>query len=752
MTGHTLRHHNLPASTTRFIGRKAELEDLLECLANSRLVTVTGSAGCGKTRLALEAAAHLLPHYPDGVWLAELGYLSDSAYVGQAVATVLGVREEPGTPIAESLVAHLRGASALIVLDGCEHLVDATARLVDSLLRGCPSLVLVATSREALRVGGETTWRIPSLTVPTEAVALFIDRARLADPNFQPVGEDRASIEVLCQRLDGIPLAIELAAARMRAMSIAEILNRLEDRFRLLTGGSRTAMPRQQTLRAAVDWSYQHLEPAESLLFRRLSVFSGGLALDNLEAVCCDDRIQVAEAVDLLVRLVDKSLVSPEPRRSGRQRYRLLETLSEYGRERLAESGEASDLWRRHAYHFLQIAETEAPERIAEESDNLAAALEYLRSAGDETALRMGVALVGYWDSSGRVNEGTERLQTLLEAVRGDVGLRARALDGAGWLYLRQADMPRAQSLFREARDLLAASGDSEELARTMSNLGLATAFVGQFDEARTLLEQSLEMGRRAGATNAVAGSLWVLGLVAFFAGDLDEAERRATESLSLATEAGDHKLAGFTEAGLGIIKLQRKQLGEARRHLLSGLDLSSTFGDRLNVALVLEALCCVAVEESAWGTALKLAGAAGTIRDSAGAGSIPIWQSRVDSACEEARRALGSVAAVAAGESGRSLKFSDAVGLAREWALGPPRAGSTETQGLALTRREFEIAAMVAQGMTNRQIAELLVIAVRTVEGHVENIRGKLGFHSRTQIAAWATERELILRAPGRG
>jgi tetratricopeptide (TPR) repeat protein len=335
-------------------------------------------------------------------------------------------------------------------------------------------------------------------------------------------------------------------------------LNRLEHRFRLLTGGSRTAMPRQQTLRAAVDWSYQYLEPLESLLFRRLCVFSGGLALDSLEAVCCDDRIPPAEALDLLVRLVDKSLVVPEPRRGGSHRYRLLETLIEYGRERLAESGEASDLWRRHAAHFLEVAETATPDRIAEDSDNLAAALEYLRAGHDDAALRLAVALVGYWDSSGRVNEGSERLQALLEVVGGDSNLRARALDGAGWLYLRQSDMGRARVLFGEARDLLAATGDSAELARTLSNLGLATAFSGQFDEARAQLEESLLVGRRVGAGRAVAGALWVLGVIAFFTGDLNEAEQRATESLGLATEAGDSKLAGFLEAALGIVKLER--------------------------------------------------------------------------------------------------------------------------------------------------------------------------------------------------
>jgi len=735
--------NNLPTQLTSFVGRDVELADVLALVAGARLVSVTGAAGCGKTRLALRAAAVLLPQFTDGVWLVELSRVTDAAFVGEAVATVLHVRDEPGGSIIDSLAAHLRGRRALLVLDGCEHVVEATARLADHLLRRCPELQLLVTSREALRVSGEAIWRIPSLAL-SDAAALFLDRARLADSNFH-LGEEQApTADLVCRRLDGIPLAIELAAARVHVMSVQQILGRLEDRFRLLTGGSRTALPRHQTLRAAVDWSYQQLDEPEALLFQRLSVFSGGFAVDSLEAVCCDDRIVADEVVDLLTRLADKSLVVPEAGPRDRFRYRLLETLSEYGRERLAESGEADALWRRHANHFVQLAETASEGRIAEEQSNLTRALEFLRASGDAAGLRLAVSLVDYWDSAGRVSEGRERVEALLRAVTGEPDIRARALDGAGWLAFRQADITGARAHFLAARSLLQRLGDSAELARTLSNLAIVCIFSGELDVAREQLEESLQVGQRAGAKKSVAGTLWVLGLVAYFAGDLDEAEERASASLKLSEEIGDRKLAAFLEAALGVVALERGRYVEARGRFGVGLEMSVDLGDRMNTALIFEALCRLATATSAWTVSLKLGGAAAAIREQAGARSIPIWQELVEKAMEEARRALGPEAAGVALGQGRSMDFAEAVSLARNVAAKPTQQGVVP---MGLTKRELEIAVMVAQGMSNRDMAKRLVLAQRTVEGHVENIRSKLGFHSRTQIAAWAVEHKLVAK-----
>jgi predicted ATPase/DNA-binding CsgD family transcriptional regulator len=739
--------NNLPAPLTSFVGRDSELEDLVGLLASGRLVTVTGAAGCGKTRLALQAAVTMLPNFADGVWLVELSRVTDAAFVGEALAAALEVREEAGQAIAGTLTAHLKQKRALLVLDGCEHLVEATATLAEELLRLCPELRVLVTSRESLRVAGELTWRIPSLRLPDEAVALFLDRARLADPSFRLRPDEAAAAEMLCRRLDGIPLAIELAAPHVRVMSVGDILERLEDRFRFLTGGSRTALPRQQTLRAAIDWSYHHLDELEALLFQRLSVFAGGCAFDSLEAVCCDERVPAAELLGLVSRLADKSLLTPESGSSG-YRYGLLETLSDYGRERLVESGEAEILWRRHSDHFLAVAETASHARLAQERPNLVRALEFLRAGHEEAALRLGVALTEFWDSAGHVNEGRERLEALLAEVPAEPGLRARALDGAGWMAFRQGDIPRARELFEQARVLFAGAGDSAELTRALSNLGLASVFLGEFDHAREQLEESLRVGSRIGATKAMAGSLMVLGVVAFFTGDLDGCEVRASESLKLAEETGDAKLAGFLQAGLGVIALERSGYARARERFRTSLAMSVELGDRINVAFLLEALCRLAEAESAWRVALLLGGAAQALREATGARPIPLWQERVEAACVSASERLGRGDGDAAFANGQALGYEQAVELARDLCAGVvpsprPSTGRGELPS-GLTKRELEIAALVARGLTNRDVAGRLFLSQRTVEGHVENIRSKLGFHSRTQIATWVVEKGL--------
>jgi non-specific serine/threonine protein kinase len=396
---------NLPISLTSFIGREREIAEVTRLLAGppseSRLLTLTGAGGCGKTRLALRVAGEALGDFPDGVWLVELAALADPALVAGAVAMAVGVREVPGRALTESLVDHLRDRTLLLILDNCEHLVAAAAGLADVLLRSCPRLRVLATSREPLGSAGETIWRVPSLTLPPlsaadapllepltryEAVRLFVERARAAVPAFAPSAENAPALVEICRRLDGIPLAIELAAARVRVFSAAQIAARLDDRFRLLTAGPRTALPRQQTLRATVDWSYDLLAEPERALLRRLSVFAGGWTFEAAEAVAAGDGIQTHAVLDLMAQLVDKSLVIAEEQR-GAVRYRLLETIRAYARDRLLEAGEAERTRDRHLAYFLGLAEEAEPrlrgaeervtlDRLEAEHANLQAALE----------------------------------------------------------------------------------------------------------------------------------------------------------------------------------------------------------------------------------------------------------------------------------------------------------------------------------------------------------------------------------------
>jgi len=384
--------NNLPRQLTSFIGREREMAEVKRLLTTTRLLTLTGSGGCGKTRLALQVAADLVEEFANGVWLVELAALTDPALVPQAVASALGVREEPGRPLLATLSDYLKAKRLLLLLDNCEHLVAACAYLAEALLRACPHLRILATSREALNIAGETVWRVPSLSLPDllhlpsvehltqyEAVRLFIERALISRPDFVLTSQGAPSVAQVCHRLDGIPLAIELAAARVKVLSVEQIAARLDNRFRLLTSGSRTALPRQKTLRAAIDWSYDLLSETERMVLRRLSVFAGGWTLEAAEAICVGEGIEWHEVLDPLMQLVDKSLVMMEEQ-GGTVRYRLLETVRQYGRDKLPASGEADVVRGRHRDWYLALAERAEPELLG---SNQAVWLERLETEHD---------------------------------------------------------------------------------------------------------------------------------------------------------------------------------------------------------------------------------------------------------------------------------------------------------------------------------------------------------------------------------
>jgi non-specific serine/threonine protein kinase len=476
---------NLPLPLTSFVGRDTAIAEVTRLLSTTRLLTLTGAGGCGKSRLALRIGEEVRRAYADGAWLVELAALSDPTLLPHTVASALGVREAPGRPLLDLLTAYLRGRSLLLILDNCEHLVAACAPLAETLLRACPGLTILATSRHVLGVAGETAWRVPSLAVPDlhsppplerlvhyEAVQLFIDRATAAQPGLQVTQQNAPAVARICHHLDGIPLAIELAAARARVFAVEQIAARLDDRFRLLTAGPRTALPRQQSLGATVDWSYALLSEPERALLRRLAVCAGGWTFEAAEVVAAGDGVQPYAVLDLLAQLVDKSLVIAEERR-GAVRYRLLETIREYACDRLQAAGEAAGTRDRHRAYFLALAEEAEPQlrgaesqrfldRLEEEHANLRVALEWALASpdGGEAALRLSGALAWFWWLRSYHDEGWRWLERALAGAPEASAARMKALHGAGYLAHHRRDSALARALLGESLAIARALDD----------------------------------------------------------------------------------------------------------------------------------------------------------------------------------------------------------------------------------------------------------------------------------------------------
>jgi non-specific serine/threonine protein kinase len=574
----TNSRHNLPASLSSLIGRETERGEVGALLRAGRLLTLTGSGGVGKTRLALAVAGELVGHYPGGVWLVELAGLADPGLVPGAVAQVLGVSEEVGRPLAATLTDHLRQKQMLLVLDNCEHLVGACAALAGALLRACPQLHILATSREGLEIAGEQCYRVPSLPVPNLAhlpppgrlaesavVALFLARARERRTDFVLTAQNARAVAQVCARLDGIPLAIELAAARVGSLSVEGIAARLDSRFRLLAGGARDALPRQRTLRAALDWSYNLLSAPEQLLLDRLSVFAGGCTLAAATAVCAEETVADWEVLDLLDRLVNKSLVQTDVA-GGDARYGLLETVRQYGQERLATAGQAEAVRDQHLAHFLALAEEAALhlagadqvawlDRLEAEHDNLRLALNWVRERGAaEAGLRLAAAIMRFWWTRGYLGEGRRWLEGVLAADDGSAPLaRIRVLTAAGTLAGVHGDTARAVTLLDEslarARDL----GDRQGVARSLSLLGFVTGWQGDLARAWALFEEALGIARDLGDQQEIAFALFGLGDTAYPLGNLARAATFYEEALALFREMGDWQHVGIVLGDLGV-------------------------------------------------------------------------------------------------------------------------------------------------------------------------------------------------------
>ncbi len=614
---------NLPTlQLTSFVGRERQMAEIKNQLAAARLLSLLGPGGTGKTRLALQVGHGLLERFPRGVWLVELGPLADPDLVVQAVATVFNVREAPGRPLLDSLIDYLKPRALLLILDNCEHIIGAAAQLAAALLRACPAVRMLATSREPLGVAGEVGYRVPPLTRPDpaqvrsaqqlehfEAARLFVERAVISNPGFAVRDRDAPAVARVVHRLDGIPLAIELAAARVKVLSVEQIAARLDDRFRLLTAGARTGLPHHQTLRAAIDWSHDLLTELERALFRRLAVFAGGFSLEAAEAVSAGGGIDVADVLDLLARLVDKSLLVTEEVVSD-VRYRMLETIRHYAREKLAAAGEDGDVLARHLQWHLALAEEAEPhlrgpeqitwlDRLELDHDDLHAALEWTRSSGDvQSGLRLGVALQRFWALRGHFSEGRQWLEGAAAADGVPGLLRARALYGAGVLASLQGDFAKSEALCAQSLALFSDLGDKSGASLTLSVLGAIARNRGDFARAAALFEEGLAQVRQADDRWPSAEALRGLGLTARRQGDNQRAKALLEESLGLWRGVGDKWGLAYCLTHLAV--LARREGNYARAKLLSeeSLVLSKELGNRNQIAETLGTLGALAIEQ----------------------------------------------------------------------------------------------------------------------------------------------------------
>jgi predicted ATPase/DNA-binding NarL/FixJ family response regulator len=819
---------NAPTEPNSFVGRERELGELRQLVGVTRALTLCGAGGIGKTRLALRVLAEIADEFPDGTWFVELGDLRQPELVVSRVASEIGISEEPGRPLLDTLADALRSRQLVLTLDNCEHLIDACARVCHRLLASSPGLRVIATSREPLRVPAEKVWLVPPLAVAPagtlaaaedarcfEAVRLFAERAAASLPGFALNAANTAIVVSLCRALDGMPLAIELAAARVRALSVEQIAARLADRFGLLTTGDRTAPPRHRTLRATIDWSYELLTTRERALLRRLSVFTGW-SLEMAEQVCADDEIPAADMLDLIAALVDKSLVVVEPEVLGQARYRLLDTIRQYAGERLAEAGEAAAFQIRLRDYSLRLAEHNhavgmgqipAPwsqrvdvfRRYDVDVGNVWQVLSRCLEDGDaETGLRISTAVRPCWIVRGTFAGGGEWLDSFLALDAPELArqVRGAALVGRAQLAL-SSDPAAAESgavaglaLCRAAGDdfwtaaalnllseIALHTGRTEEAAASASEalaiaqatgdgwnegyaLGVRAAIagvLGKLREAQQLAKASISVMRRIDHQWGVARARLGLGDLARVRGDPSDAHGQYVAALAVLREIDSRPEIARCLTGLGRVAMDLGATALARQHLADSIRISHATGARIGVARGLEAFAALAVLEDQAERAVLLTAAATALREASGLPALS--GARAERYLSSARR-LGDAAVARLWGQGLALSTDAAVAL----ALSVPQAAATrgpESPTLVpvatydaaaaalpgtLTPRERQVVVLIASGRSNKAIADELYISPATAARHVANILAKLGFSSRTQIAAWAADRQFDL------
>lgn len=687
--------NNLPRQLTSFIGRERERAEAKRLLGGTPLLTIIGPGGSGKTRLALQVAESVLDQHADGVWFIDLAPLTDPALIPHAVAATLRLREEAQQALTETVYQQLRPKRLLLILDNCEHLIDAAAVFAETLLRRCPEIKVIATSREALGITGETAWPLPTLTLPAdpahsvslahlarfESIRLFAERAAAVSPSFALNPDNAAGVARICRALDGIPLAIELAAGWTNVLSLEQVETRLGDRFRFLKGGSRTALPRQQTLRAAIDWSYDLLSEPERVLLRRLSVFAGGCTLEAAEAVCADDVLADFEVLDALFRLVRKSLVVKEEAR-GEARYRLLDTIRHYGHDRLKESGETEAVKARHQQFFTAFAEKAEPElrgpeqqqwlnALEDEHDNFRAALAYLPEHG--LRMRLASALYQFWFTRGYASQGRRWIQEVIGAsdATEPSPLLARLYNRAGVLAMSEGDRETAKAQMTESAVISRALGDATGIAIAQTNLAIVATQQSDYETARVCYEESAAIYRQSGDTARLSALLNNLAATTSQQKDHAAAQRYLEEALALYREQGD--LLGTANSLHNLAQSARDagRLGDACAYIQESLALRRQINDRSNLAMAFTLLAMILTRSQQWQEAALLFGAAEQAHHLLNTPLVPVTRAAFDKYLTETRQALPDRVFAEWWQRGQKMEMEEAINFALELKIG---------------------------------------------------------------------------------
>jgi predicted ATPase/DNA-binding CsgD family transcriptional regulator len=759
------RRGNLPAEATSFVGRRRELADLKRKLSSARLVSLVGPGGVGKTRLAIRAAAEVGRAFSGGAWLVELADVRDPALVGNAVMAALDLRDQAAAAPSALLAAYLEDKQLLLVVDNCEHLLEPSAQLLSELMRVAPGLRVIATSREPLTAPGEHVMPVPPLELPTahagrldevqrnEAVMLFLERAEAASGTFELTHENEVAVADLCRRLDGLPLAIELAAVRTRVLSVEQILERLADRFALLSGGGRAALPRHQTLETAIDWSHDLLTAEERTLLRRLSVFAGRFTLEDAAAVCMSPDVLPAQALDLLSSLVDKSLVLKEDV-GGDRCYRFHETMREYAGRKLAEAGENVDLERRCTEYYVATCGAmalQARYRLRAwlawmdlEIDNIRSVLRRcLVSSDSRNGISLATSLGWFWITRA-TTEGVRWLDQLLASGPGDPATLGWSWFIRGFLAVLQGDWAAAGPPLEKAVSASRDAGNLVQLAHSYSMASIAANMAGDRPLALKMLDDAASIAGEIDDVPTRVGVLQARSLNAIFEADFGALRAAATEGVRLSREVGDLYALHMMSLNLGTAALSFGELDESKARYEEALRIAYQIDDRIGQYYLLAGLALHAALAGHSKVASQLLGASETIRLGAGATVMQVLTPVLMQAENAATAALGRSRYDAEFGAGRRLSRESAVRLAlgEQHPAAAPRSGGAG--GGVLAKREVDVARLIADGLSNKQIGARLFISERTVDSHVRSILNKLGVSSRSQIARWVATAEL--------